>query len=153
MHPPEVIYVGSALPTLAPAKSPNFTVHPVYATRRITPITVQSPKQRRRRLTIANTLERKRKGYPNDPPYAWAIVRDVITAHPAHDTSEYVAVLCEGIGEHAGQWFVWRTYFTNNRHGRLTFGQFGPQAPIAIDKWISDQIAIRGWYDKVLQTV
>jgi hypothetical protein len=109
---------------------------------------VQSPAQRKRTLEPGNTLKRKRKGFPDDPPYGWAVVRDVITAHPAHDSSEYVAVLCEGIGEHSGQWFVWRTYFTNNRHGRLTFGQFGPQAPLAIDKWLNEQICERGWYEK-----
>jgi hypothetical protein len=76
-------------------------------------------------------------------------VRDVIAAHPADDSSEYMAVLCEGIGEHESQWFVWRTYFTNNRHGRLTFGQFGPQAPLSIEKWINDEITKRRWYKKL----
>jgi hypothetical protein len=32
----------------------------------------------------------------------------------------------EGIGEHADKWYIWRMYFTNNRHGKLHFGQYGP---------------------------
>src|ERR1700722_7333915 len=84
--------------------------------------------QRKRTLEIGRILKRKRKGYPNTPSYPWAIVRGVVTAAAASDTSEYVAVLCEGVAELEGQWFVWRTYFTNNRHGRRAFGQFGPQA-------------------------
>ena len=105
--------------------------------------------QRERTLTIGNTLRRKRKGYPNEPARPWAVVRDLITAEPAADSSEYVAVLCEGLGEVAGKWFVWRTYFTNNRHGKLCFGQFGPQAPLSVEKWISTQTVERGWYDKL----
>jgi hypothetical protein len=105
--------------------------------------------QRKQTLTIGNTLKRKRKGYPCGPRYPWAIVRDVIVAAPATDSSEYVAVLCEGLGELSGEWFVWRTYFTNNRHGKRCFGQFGPQAPLSVEKWISAQIAEREWYDKV----
>jgi len=61
----------------------------------------------------------------------------VISAPPAADGSEYVAVLCEGVSELAGQWFVWRTYFTKNRHGKFSFGQFGPQAPYP---WTSGSI-------------
>lgn len=104
--------------------------------------------QRERTLTIGNTLRRKRNGYPNEPAHPRAIVRDVIT-EPAGDSSEYVAVLCEGLGEVAGKWFVWRTYSRSNRHGRLCFGQFGPQAPLSVEKWISTQIVERGWYDKL----
>jgi hypothetical protein len=69
----------------------------------------------------------------------------VISAPPAADGSEYVAVLCEGVSKLAGQWFVWRTYFTKNRHGKLYFGQFGPQA-LSVDKWINRQILERDWY-------
>ncbi len=105
--------------------------------------------QGKRTLTIGNTLRRKRKGFPNEPAYSWAIVRDVITAAPAADSSEYVAVLCEGLGDLTAEWFVWRTYFTNNRHGKLCFGQFGPQAPLSVEKWISAQIVDRGWYEKL----
>ena len=130
-------------------RQPNFTVQSVRATKWHSPFTVQSLGQRRRTLVNGNTLKRQRKGDLSKRSYPWATVRDVITAHPAQDTSEYVAVLCEGIGELAGQWFIYRTYFTNNRHGRLTFGQFGPQAPITIDKWITDQIFERGWYEKL----
>ena len=97
-------------------------------------------------LEIGNILKRKRKGYPNEAAEPWAVVREVIKAPPAYDTSVYLAVLCEGVGELAGQWFVWRTYFTQNRHGRLQYGQYGPQAPLAIDKWLNEQILERGWY-------
>ena len=135
----ETIYIGHPLP---PATVEHDAPH-----------TVQEPGRRKRTLTIGNTLKRKHKGQPDAASYPWAVVRDVITAHPAHDTSEYVAVLCEGVGEHAGEWFVWRTYFTNNRHGRLTFGQFGPQAPLRIDKWINDEILSRGWCDRISQVV
>jgi len=116
---------------------------------RETRIDVQKTVKRKSTLEVGKKLRRKRKLSPDEPRYEWAIVRDVITAHPADDSSEYMAVLCEGIGEHANQWFVWRTYFTNNRYGRLTFGQFGPQAPLSIDKWINDQIVERGWYQKL----
>jgi hypothetical protein len=128
---------------------PNFTVHSVVATKRNVPFTVQSPGLRKRTLEIGNTLKRQRKGDLSKRYFPWAIVRDVITADPAADTSQYVAVLCEGIAEQEGQWFVYRPYFTNNRHGRLHYGQFSPQAPIAIDKWISEQIIQRGWYEKL----
>jgi hypothetical protein len=100
-------------------------------------------------LEVGRTLKRKWKGYPNAPSYPWAIVRDVITAAPANDSSEYVAVLCHGVGELERRWFVWRTYFTNNRYGKLSFGQFGPQAPLNIDKWIKEQIEERGWYKRL----
>ena len=109
------------------------------------PFIAQPVWQRNRTLEIGRTLKRKRKGYPNGPRYPWAVVRDVITAPPASDSSEYVAVLCEGVGELEGRWFVWRLYFTNNRYGKLSYGQFGPQAPLHIDKWISTQIEERGW--------
>jgi hypothetical protein len=105
--------------------------------------------QRKRTLSMGNTIKRQRKGDPSKTRYPWAIVRDVITAAPAADTSQYVAALCQGIGELAGQWFVWRTYFTNNRHGKLHFGQSGPQAPFGIDKWISEQIIERRWSEKL----
>lgn len=127
---------------------PNFRIEPLRATKPTMPFSVQSPGQRRGRLEIGNALTRRQKLSPDDPPYEWAIVRDVIKAPPAADTTEYVAALCEGIGEHAGEWFIWRTYFTDNRHGRRSFGQYGPQAPIAIDRWISEKIAERGWYGK-----
>lgn len=127
----------------------NFTVQAIRTTKRDIPFVVESVSQGKRTLEIGNTLKRKRKGYPNGPSYDWAVFRDVITAAPAADTTEYVAVLCEGIGELAEQWFVRRTYFTNNRHGRLHFGQYGPQAPLSVDKWISAQILERGWYDKL----
>jgi hypothetical protein len=103
----------------------------------------------KRTLVFGRTLTRKRKGYPKGPSYPWAIVRDVITASPAADSSEYVAVLCEGVEELAGQWFVWRTYFTNNRYGNRCFGQFGPQAPLSVEKWINEKIEARKWYDKL----
>jgi hypothetical protein len=104
---------------------------------------------RKRTLEIGNTLTRKRKGEPHGRSYPWAIVRDLIVAAPTSDSSEYVAVLCEGVGDLTGQWFVWRTYFTNNRHGKRSFGQFGPQAPLIVDRWINAQILKRGWYDKL----
>jgi hypothetical protein len=126
----------------------KFTVEPIRAIKRDIPFVVESLGQRKRKLEIGNTLTRKRKGYPNEPPYPWAVVRDVITAAPAADTTVYVAVLCEGVGELAEQWFVWRTYFTNNRHGRLHFGQYGPQAPLAVDNWLSKQILERGWCER-----
>ena|ERR1051325_6981225 len=103
-----------------------------------------------RKLVRGNTLKRKRKGHPGDPPYPWADVLDVITAPPAPDGTEYVAVLCEGTGEHQGQRFIWRTYFTPNRYGNLAFGQFGPQAPLVIDKWIAEEIDKRGWYKSIV---
>jgi hypothetical protein len=127
----------------------EFTVEPLHATKLEIPFTTQASGYRKRTLEIGNTLKRKRKGYPNEPRHDWAVVRDVITAPPGADTTVYVAVLCEGIGELAGQWHIWRTYFTNNRHGRLHFGQYGPQAPLAVDEWLQKQILGRGWYEKV----
>lgn len=111
--------------------------------------TVQSPAEHNRTLLIGNILKRRRKLAPDEPPYEWAVVRDVISAPPAADSTIYVAVLCEGIGEHAGQWFIWRLYFTNDRYGRLAFGQFSPQTPMSIDKWLRDQITERRWYDRL----
>jgi hypothetical protein len=124
----------------------KFTVEPIQALKRDIPFLVEALGKRKRTLEIGNVLKRKRKGYPYEPSNPWAIVRDVITAVPATDSTAYVAVLCEGVGELSTQWFVWRTYFTNNRHGRLHFGQFGPQAPLAVDKWLQTQILERGWY-------
>jgi hypothetical protein len=135
--------------TMPTDQQPNFTVQSVRATKRNILFTVQSPGQRRRTLEIGNTLKRQRKGDLSKRKYPWAIVRDVITATPAADTSQYVAVLCEGVAELAGQWFIWRTYFTNNRHGKSHFGQFGPQAPFGIDQWISERIVERKWYEKL----
>jgi hypothetical protein len=100
-----------------------------------------------RKLQVGNTLSRTRKG--TREVYPWAIVREVITAAPAPDSSEYVAVLCEGVGELAGQSFIYRPYFTNNRNGQLHFGEKSPQAPIEIDCWIAEQIQARGWYRRV----
>ena len=105
--------------------------------------------QRKRTLEIGSTLKRGRKGDQSKRRYPWAIVRDVITADPAPDTSEYVDVLCEGLEELKGQWFVWRAYFTNNRNCNLHFGQYGPQAPMATDKWISEEIVRRGWHKRI----
>jgi hypothetical protein len=127
----------------------EFTVEPLHAKKLKIPFTAHAPNYRKRTLEVGNTLMRKRKGYPNEPRYKWAVVRDIIEAKPADDTSVYMAVLCEGVGEHARQWYIWRTYFTNNRHGRLHFGQFGPQAPLAVDEWIQKQILERAWYEKV----
>jgi hypothetical protein len=127
----------------------NFTVEQIGARRREVPFTVQSLGQRRRTLEVGNTLEWQRKGDESKKFYPWAIVRDVITAVPAPDSTQYVHVLREGVEELSGRRFVWRSYFTNNRHGRLHFGQSGPQAPIGIDKWISEQIVERGWYSRI----
>jgi hypothetical protein len=135
--------------TMPADRQPTFTGQSTRAIERDNPFTVQTLEQFRRTLVIGNTLKRRRKGDLSKRSYPWAIVRDVIKAAPAPDTSQYLAVLCEGIGGLAGQWFVYRTYFTNNRHGNLHYGQFGPQAPFAIDKWITDQIIERGWYEKV----
>ena len=66
-------------------------------------------KRTKRTLEIGNTLRRRRKGYSNGPKYPWAIVRDVITAAAAADTSEYVAALCEGVEEYAGKWYAARS--------------------------------------------
>ena len=128
---------------------PDSTLKSARASGRDVPFTVQLPGRRRRTLEIGNTLTRTRKLSPGDPPYDWAIVRDVITAPPAADTSVYVVALCEGIGEHSGEWFIYRTYFTNNRHGKLHFGEKSPQVPITIDRWISEQIVERRWYENI----
>jgi len=53
-----------------------------------------------------------------EPEHPWAIVRDVITAAPAADSSEYVAVLCEGLGEVADKWFVWNSDRTEDERER-----------------------------------
>lgn len=124
----------------------RLTGEPMQTIKQDTPFVAGSP-DRKRTLEIGNRLKRKRKGIPNTR-YEWAVVRDVIKAQPEGDTTVYVAVLCEGIEEHAGHWYIWRTYFTNNRHGRLAFGQYGPQAPLAVDKWLHEQIVKQGWYEK-----
>src|SRR5438876_9781740 len=87
--------------------------------------------KRKGTLQVGNILKRKRKDTPS-VRYEWAMVRDVIRAAPGADKTEYVAVLCEGMNEHNGQWFVWRLYFTPNRYGERAYGQFAPQAQMAV---------------------
>jgi hypothetical protein len=65
----------------------KFTVEPIRAIKRDISFVVESLSQRKRTLEIGNTLKRKRKGYPNEPSYPWSVVRDVITAAPASDTT------------------------------------------------------------------
>lgn len=101
---------------------------------------------KRRRAQVGDRLVRRDK--LTLVGYAWAVVRDRIDARPTDDGTVYVAVLCEGLGKHTGGWFVWRLYFTPNRNGILHFGQYGPQAPLAIDREISNEIIARGWYDR-----
>jgi hypothetical protein len=129
----------------------NFVTEPVGVTKREIPFVVEAVNQRKRTIEIGRVLTRKRKGEPDGPSYNWAVVRDFVTAAPTADAdaTEYGAVLCEGVEGSAGQWFVYRLYFTNNRHGNRHFGQNCIQCPLATDQWLTKQILDRGWYDKL----
>ena len=96
----------------------------------------------KRRAQIGDCLFRKNKLTQKQEMYGEVI--DRIEAPPTEDGTVYFAILYRGLGQYTGS-FVWRSYFTLNRHGKRHFGQFGPQAPIETDRWLANEIAERAW--------
>jgi hypothetical protein len=102
---------------------------------------------RKRKAQIGDLVERKDK--LTGKKYQWARVRDRIDASPLPDGTIYSALLCDGHGDRHGQVFIWRPYFTPNRYGNLHYGQYSPQAPLEVDRWLAREIEARGWYSSL----